>query len=179
MKKLLEKTVIALTQGDITELDTDAIVNAANGQLAHGGGVAGAIVQKGGRIIQEESDTWVLARGGSIPTGTAAITSAGSLKARYVIHTVGPRMGEGDEETKLIAATHSALKMADDHHLHSVAFPAISTGIFGYPLDKCARLMLSTTLDYVQTETQLELVVFCLYDNVAFDQFLKTFEELI
>lgn len=179
MKKQLEKTVIALVQDDITELDTDAIVNAANGQLAHGSGVAGAIVKKGGTVIQEESDTWVLARGGSIPTGTAAITGGGALKARYVIHAVGPRMGEGDEDAKLRAATESALKMADDHMLHSIAFPAISTGIFGYPLDRCARIMLSTAIDYIQGETLLELVVFCLYSNEAFDQFLKTFEELI
>ncbi len=177
MKKKFNKTVIELIEGDITELNTDAIVNAANSQLAHGGGVAGAIVKKGGAIIQEESDTWVFARG-EVPVGSAAITSGGQLPARYVIHAVGPRMGEGGEDDKLMMATLSSLEMADRHGLKSVAFPAISTGIFGYPIDRCAHIMLSTIIEYVKDETGLESVVFCLFGKEAFKVFKKAFERL-
>ncbi len=177
MKKKFTNTVIELIEGDITELETDAIVNAANSQLAHGGGVAGAIVKKGGSIIQEESDTWVFARG-EVPVGSAAITSGGQLPARYVIHAVGPRMGEGGEDDKLMMATLSSLEMADRHSLKSIAFPAISTGIFGYPIDRCAHIMLSTVIEYVKDETGLESVVFCLFGKEAFDVFKKAFREL-
>lgn len=177
MKKKFNKTVIELIEGDITELNTDAIVNAANSQLAHGGGVAGAIVKKGGAIIQEESDIWTLARG-DVPVGSAAITTGGQLPTRYVIHAVGPRMGEGGEDDKLMMATLSSLEMADRHGLKSIAFPAISTGIFGYPIDRCAHVMLSTIIEYVQEETGLERVVFCLFGKEAFEIFKKTFKEL-
>ncbi|HEX9934838.1 MAG TPA: macro domain-containing protein, partial [bacterium] len=114
MKRRFGKTTVELVEGDITELQVDAIVNAANPQLAHGGGVAGAIVRKGGVIIQQESDIWVRARG-PVPVGWAAITSAGSLAARYVIHAVGPRMGEGNEDEKLKRATIASLETADRH----------------------------------------------------------------
>ena len=172
MKKKFGKTVIELIEGDITELETDAIVNAANSQLAHGGGVAGAIVKKGGTIIQEESDTWVFARG-EVPVGSTAITSGGRLPARYVIHAVGPKMGEGGEDDKLMMATLSGLEMADRHGLKSIAFPAISTGIFGYPVDRCAQIMLSTVVEYIQEETALEKVVFCLFGKEAFEIFAR------
>jgi len=178
MKKIFGKTVIELIEEDITDLDTDAIVNAANSHLAHGGGVAGAIVRKGGHVIQEESDVWVKAWGGEVSVGSAAITSGGNLRARYVIHAVGPRMGEGDEDEKLKKATLSSLKMADEHSLKSIAFPAISTGIFGYPMDRCARIMLSTTIQYVRGKTGLERVVFCLFGKNAYEIFEKTFLEL-
>jgi len=178
MKKRFGKTIIELIEGDITELDTDAIVNAANSRLAHGGGVAGAIVRKGGHVIQEESDVWVKAWGGEVSVGSAAITSGGNLRARYVIHAVGPRMGEGNEDEKLRKATLSSLKMADKHSFKSIAFPAISTGIFGYPMDRCARIMLSTTIQYVKGKTGLEKVVFCLFGKDAYEVFEKTFLEL-
>lgn len=177
MKKKFAKTVIELIEGDITELKTDAIVNAANSQLAHGGGVAAAIVKKGGSIIQEESDIWILARG-EVLVGSAAITTGGQLPARYVIHAVGPRMGEGGEDDKLMMATLSSLEMADRHSLKSIAFPAISTGIFGYPIDRCAHIMLSTVIEYVKDETGLERVVFCLFGKEAFNVFKKAFKGL-
>ena len=179
MKRQLKKTVIALVEGDLTEMEVDAIVNAANNHLAHGGGVAGLIASKGGPTIQEESDTWVVARGGAIPTGSAVITGAGKLKCRYVIHAVGPRQGEGDEDAKLRSATVTALKIADQHQLRSMAFPAISTGIFGYPIDRCAQVMLSAITEYAQGETGLELVVLCLWGQKAFDTFLAAFERLV
>ena len=177
MRKRFGKTIIELMEGDITELDTDAIVNAANSQLAHGGGVAGAILRKGGQIIQEESDTWIVARG-EVPAGSAAITSGGELQAGYVIHAVGPRMGEGDEDEKLKNATLASLRMADTHNLRSIAFPAVSTGIFGYPIDRCARVMLSATIEYIGGETGLLHIVFCLYGKEALQVFKKILKEL-
>ncbi|MBN1780975.1 macro domain-containing protein [bacterium] len=170
-------TSIELIDGDITALDVDAIVNAANSQLAHGGGVAGVISRKGGPEIQEESDIWVKTRG-PVPAGEVAITSAGCLPARYVIHAVGPRQGEGKEDKKLKSATLNALKMADSRLFKSIAFPAISTGIFGVPLNKCAKSMLSTVKSYTGGETGLERIVFCLYGEEAFSVFQNTYFKL-
>jgi O-acetyl-ADP-ribose deacetylase (regulator of RNase III) len=177
MKKVVNTSVIELIQGDITEMETDAIVNAANEHLAHGGGVAGAIVRKGGRSIQEESTRWVQEHG-PVHVGTAAITTGGNLKAKHVIHAVGPRMGEGDEDDKLKRATLSSLKRAEELGLKSIAFPAISTGIFGYPLERCAPIMLGSTIEYLGGDTMLERVVFCLWDKEAFHTFQQTLEEL-
>jgi O-acetyl-ADP-ribose deacetylase (regulator of RNase III) len=174
----IHRTVVELVQGDITEQTTDAIVNAANSQLAHGGGVAAAIVKKGGQVIQDESSIWVKAWGGEVSVGSAAITSGGKLKARYVIHAVGPRMGEGNEDAKLKKATLSSLQMADRHNLKSVALPAISTGIFGYPMDRCARIMLAAALEYLTAQSKLERVVFCLWGQDAMTVFEKTLNEL-
>jgi O-acetyl-ADP-ribose deacetylase (regulator of RNase III) len=119
---------ISVVLGDLTEEGTDAIVNAANSALAHGGGVAGAIVRKGGEEIQRES-----LEKGPVPVGGAVVTTAGTLPCRFVIHAVGPVWGEGDEEAKLRRAVGSALARAEDLGLASLALPAISTGIFGYP----------------------------------------------
>jgi O-acetyl-ADP-ribose deacetylase (regulator of RNase III) len=177
MKTIINKTTLELITGDITEMDTDAIVNAANEHLAHGGGVAGAIVRKGGRSIQEESTRWIQEHG-PVHVGTAAVTTGGTLKTKHVIHAVGPRMGEGDEDDKLKRATLSSLKIADEHGFKSIAFPAISTGIFGYPLKRCAPIMLSNTIEYLQGNTTLERVVFCLWDKEAFITFQQTLEEL-
>lgn len=174
MKVTVGQRSLELIQGDITELATDAIVNAANAQLVLGGGVAGAIRAKGGPTIQEECY-----RIGPISVGQAAITGAGNLKARHVIHAVGPRMGEGDEDQKLRSATLNSLRLADKHGLKSVAFPAISTGIFGFPLDRCARIMLQSVLDYLKGDTALERVVFCLYGEEAFRCFQETLRELV
>ena len=106
MNRLFGKTTVELMEGDITAMEVDAVVNAANSRLKHGGGVAGAIVRKGGPTIQEESDVWVKAWGGEVSVGSCAITSGGNLPARYVIHAVGPRMGEGDEDAKLLSLIH-------------------------------------------------------------------------
>ncbi len=138
--------VLSLRHGDITEETTDAIVNAANDGLAHGGGVSGAIVRKGGSVIQDESD-----RIGRVPTGTAAITGAGSLAARFVIHAVGPVWsGRTPEENDrlLASATTAALEIARERGLHSIAFPAVSSGIFGFPKDRCAKVMLGAVRDW-------------------------------
>src|SRR5512140_2958890 len=126
MNRTTNLSVIELVKGDITELDVDAIVNAANDRLVLGGGVAGAIRRKVGPAIQAECD-----KIGGCPVGRAAITTGGNLKAKYVIHAVGPRMGEGDEDQKLRSATLNSLSLADKNRLKTIAFPAISTGIFG------------------------------------------------
>jgi O-acetyl-ADP-ribose deacetylase (regulator of RNase III) len=166
MERVINRSILELVQGDITEMETDAIVNAANAQLALGGGVAGAIRRKGGPSIQEECN-----RIGGIHVGGAVITTGGNLKAKHVIHAVGPRMGEGDEDGKLRDTTSNSLKIADQHHLQSISFPAISAGIFGYPLDRCARVMLSTAIEYLKGETGLRRVVFCLYGEESFTGF--------
>ena len=166
MEMRVNKSVIELVQGDITELETDAIVNAANGQLVLGGGVAGAIRRKGGAAIQQECN-----KKAPISVGQAVITTGGDLKAKYVIHAVGPRMGEGNEDEKLKNATLNSLKVANDNNLESIGFCAISTGIFGYPIERCAKVMIETTMDYLKEETQLKKVVFCLYDSKSYQVF--------
>lgn len=130
--------------GDLTEESVDAIVNAANTHLAHGGGLAGAIVRRGGRSIQEESD-----RVAPVPVGGAAVTGAGSLPARWVIHAVGPRWGEGDEESKLRSALTSSLDRAAELGARSVALPAISTGIFGYPKAEGTRVIVDQVIRWL------------------------------
>jgi O-acetyl-ADP-ribose deacetylase (regulator of RNase III) len=164
---------LELVQGDITALDTDGIVNAANERLAHGGGVAGVISRRGGPTIQRESDAWVR-RHGPVTTGSAAITSGGDLKARYVIHAVGPVYDGTPRSAELLAsAVYAALQMADEHGLKSIALPAISTGIFGYPLAEAAQVMLRAAIAYLEGDTRLKRVVFCLYGQPAFDVFAR------
>lgn len=149
MKEVLKQvaykgTVLRVVRGDLTESDTDAIVNAANSYLRHGGGVAGAIVRKGGRVIQDESDAI-----GYVPVGGAALTGAGSLKARHVIHAVGPMWGEGGEEAKLKKAVRSVLSLAAEKGFSSIAMPAISAGIFGFPKDRCAAIIVNEIGQYL------------------------------
>ena len=174
MQKVINGKTIILMQGDITDLDTDAIVNAANSALQLGGGVAGAIRRKGGPKIQEECN-----KIGGTFVGGAVITTGGNLKARHVIHAVGPRHGEGDEDNKLRNATINSLRVADENKLKSIAFPAVSTGIFGFPVDRCADIMLSATIEYLEGATKLEKVIFCLYDSATFEIFCKTLEQKI
>lgn len=164
---------LRLVQGDITERDVDAIVNAANSYLKHGGGVAGAIVRKGGDIIQEESD-----KIGFTPVGTAAITTAGKLKARHVIHAVGPRMGEGDEDQKLKNAVRATLNLASGKGFKSVSMPAISSGIFGFPKDRCAKILVGESYDYLEEnpKSSLEVVEFCVFDDETAGHFNQEFK---
>lgn len=136
--------ILELVEGDITEMETNAIVNAANDRLILGGGVAGAIRRKGGPQIQAECD-----KIGGTFVGGAVITTGGRLKARHVIHAVGPRIGEGDEDEKLKNATLNSLKIADENHLKSITFPAISTGIFGFPKARGAQVIVRAILDFV------------------------------
>ena len=168
MKADIGNSVLELIDGDITEMDTDAIVNAANAQLILGGGVAGAIRRKGGPAIQQECN-----KIGGTFVGGAVITIGGNLRAKYVIHAVGPQMGEGDEDEKLKNATLNSLKLADNQNLRSISFPAISTGIFGFPVDRCAQIMLRTTIEYLKENTGLKKVVFCLFGRDSYVVFEK------
>jgi O-acetyl-ADP-ribose deacetylase (regulator of RNase III) len=177
VKAEIHGATINLIQGDITRQDTDAIVNAANERLQHGGGVAGAISRKGGPVIQRESDEWI-GRYGPVRTGSAAITGAGNLRARYVIHAVGPVMGSGDEVRKLQRATRSALVLAVQYDLRSITFPAISTGIFGFPVDRCADVMLSEVCSFLSESKPLD-VFFCLYDKKTLGVFSEKLSSLI
>jgi len=167
MKIQFHNIEVILIQGDITESDTDAIVNAANTELALGSGVAGAINKKGGPVIQQECNA---IRGCLV--GEAVVTSGGNLKAKYVIHAVGPRWGEGDEENKLRNATLASLKRADETAIRSIAFPAISTGVFEFPLELAAKTMLAAVKDYFSSEeSQIQTVVFALFDEKSFQVF--------
>ena len=175
MDRAVKGKKIKLIQGDLTELAVDAIVNAANASLVLGGGVAGAIRTKGGPSIQEECN-----RIGGTTVGQAVVTGAGNLKARYVIHAVGPRYGEGNEDEKLRGATLNSMKRATEKGMRSIAFPAISTGIFGFPKDRCADIMLQTIRSYLETEeTSLDEVVLCLWAKEDLDLFSRKLDALL
>ncbi len=171
--KIAEK-VLRLVEGNIALLEVEAIVNAANKNLKLGGGVAGAIRHFGGPSIQEECD-----RLAPIEVGQAVLTGGGKLKAKYVIHAVGPVYGEGEEEKKLRAATLASLEIAREKQIASIAFPAISTGIFGFPLDRCSEIMLSTALDFLKNNDYPRIIIFCLYGQEAYRLFEATAEKII
>lgn len=165
---------IEIAQGDLTKEPLDAIVNAANSLLAHGGGVAGAIVRAGGEVIQEESDDWV-GMYGPVSHAEPAYTGAGKLPCRYVIHAVGPIWGEGEEDRKLAEAVQGSLQRAVALGLSSIAFPAISTGIFGFPKERAARVILETLADFLSThpDALLILVRLVLWDDETAEVFAE------
>lgn len=167
---------LSLIQGDLTDQDVDAIVNAANKHLAHGGGVAGAIVRRGGAEIQAESDAWVREHG-PVDHGRPALTGAGRLPCRHVIHAVGPIWGEGDEDAKLESAVRGCLELAAQLDLRSLAMPALSTGIFGFPRARAARVILQTIFDSMDAhpERPLREVRLVLFDQGTLDEFLAEF----
>jgi O-acetyl-ADP-ribose deacetylase (regulator of RNase III) len=172
--------LIRVVQGDLTAETTEAIVNAANEWLQHGGGVAGAIRRKGGEVIQQESDAWVKQHG-PVRTGSAAITGAGKLAAKYVIHAVGPVWGSGQDEQKLASAVHGALALAESRQLKGIAIPGISSGIFGGPKDICARVIVQTTLEYLRQHpaTSLKEVRFCNIDALTATTFVQEAQKLL
>jgi O-acetyl-ADP-ribose deacetylase len=167
------RTKIKLGQGDLTEVDADAIVNAANNDLILGGGVAGAIRVKGGPTIQEECNQI-----GAIALGEAAITGAGRLKARHVIHAASMRLGESTLEANLRAATRNSLRQAKENSLRLIAFPAIGTGIAGFPIERCAQVMLEEVRTHLEGPTTLERVEFVLFDRESLEAFEKALELL-
>jgi len=171
---------VRVVQGDLTDEPVQAIVNAANEHLLHGGGVAGAIVRRGGQEIQQESSLWVRARG-PLPTGQAAITTAGRLPARFVIHAVGPVWGSGDEEAKLASAVRSSLQLAAQHDIGSVSVPAISSGIFGFPMSLCARVLLGAIRDFLteHLEGSVQEVNVVLLDRETADCFADEARKLL
>ena len=164
---------IEILQGDLTEMDADAIVNAANNDLKLGGGVAGAIRRKGGPAIQAECDTI-----GTIPLGGAAITSGGKLKARYVIHAASMELGGRTSAASLRSSTAHALRIAAQKGLKSVAFPAVGTGIAGFPVRECADIMLRETAKHFEQPTPVEKVYFVLFDQETLATFTTVFREL-
>jgi O-acetyl-ADP-ribose deacetylase (regulator of RNase III) len=168
----IKGTKISIIRGDLTESDADAIVNAANSYLQHGGGVAGAIVRKGGPVIQEESD-----RIGYVPVGECGITSGGRLKARYVIHAVGPRWGEGDEHNKLRNAIRNVLILATAKGFRSIAMPAVSAGIFGFPKAECAKIIIDEISSFLNNNsTSLKEIALYLFDEEITGFFIKEIE---
>lgn len=168
------KEKIVVEQGDLTVADVDAIVNAANNDLILGGGVAGAIRRKGGPSIQEECD-----KIGPIPLGEAAITSGGNLKAKYVIHAASMALkGPLTTAESLVSSTENSLLRADEKKLKTIAFPAIGTGVAGFPVGKCAELMIGTVLKHLKGgKSSLEKVYFILFDKSTYEVFKKHLEE--
>ena len=164
---------IEIRQGDITEMDVDAIVNAANNDLQLGGGLAGAIRRKGGPRIQAECD-----KIGTIPVGGAAITSAGKLKARHVIHSASMQLGGGTSAQSLRSSTAHALRIAAQNGLKTIAFPAVGAGIGGFPMRECAEIMLREAAKHFEGPTSLERIIFVLFDGEALGAFEKAFAEM-
>jgi O-acetyl-ADP-ribose deacetylase (regulator of RNase III) len=163
----IDRTRLELIQADITTLDVDAIVNAANSSLLGGGGVDGAIHRAAGPELLKECRTL-----GGCPTGEAKITQGYRLKARHVIHAVGPISRGHPRDAELLAsAIRNSLSLADAHRLKSIAFPAISTGVYGYPMGAAAQVILSTLIDHLRGETTLDKAIVCLYDRRAFQIF--------
>ncbi|PKN76879.1 MAG: O-acetyl-ADP-ribose deacetylase [Deltaproteobacteria bacterium HGW-Deltaproteobacteria-10] len=176
MKAKINKTTIILACGDITEESTDAIVNAANNRLAGGAGVDGAIHRVGGPVIMQECR-----RIGGCPTGQAVITGGGNLKAKYVIHTVGPIYSGGskDEAKYLQSSYRQSLILALENSLQSISFPAISTGVYGYPIDEAGHLALRTCIEFAREHTGIELIRHILYDLQTYEIFSIEFKKIL
>ena len=176
-KKLPSNQTIQIVQGDITTEEVDAIVNAANERLQHGGGVAWAISKKGGPDIQKESDQWIREHG-PVLHSHPAWTSGGHLPAKYVIHAVGPVWGDGEEDEKLSEAVTGSLRLADELKCSSIAMPAISTGIFGFPKDRAAKIIYSAIEDYFRiNSSSLKAIKLVLFDQSSVEVFLKIFQD--
>jgi O-acetyl-ADP-ribose deacetylase (regulator of RNase III) len=168
---------ILIVQGDLTLEEVDAIVNAANERLQHGGGVAWAISKKGGPAIQKESDAWIQQHG-LVPHARPAWTSGGHLPAKYVIHAVGPVWGDGDEDRKLESAVTGSLSVADELKCSSIAMPAISTGIYGFPKERAARIIFSTLEKFfAENSSGLRTVKLVLFDEATVDVFVKSWQD--
>ena len=179
--EVINQAKLRIIQGDITEKATDAIVNAANSSLMGGGGVDGAIHRAGGPAILEECKQ-IVARQGRLPAGKAVITTAGNLKAGHVIHTVGPIWhGGGRGEAELLASAYrESLKLAAENQLASIAFPSISTGAYGYPLDRAARVAIGTVAAFLrQGVTSLREVVFVLFDSQTLRAYTSALKEIV
>lgn len=181
METIVNQVKLSLIQGDITQQDTDAIVNAANPSLMGGGGVDGAIHRAGGPAILEECKQ-IVAKRGPLPTGKAVITTGGNIKARHIIHTVGPiwHGGNRSEAELLASAYRESLKLAAERNLTSISFPSVSTGAYGYPLDKAARAALRAVASFLKEKpTSLKEVIFVLFDSSTYESYCSALRELI
>jgi O-acetyl-ADP-ribose deacetylase len=177
MRRKIGQSVIELHQGDITQETADAIVNAANSSLMGGGGVDGAIHRRGGSSIMDETDRKYPQ---GCPTGSAVISNAGKLNAKFVIHAVGPvwRGGERGETELLAGAFRRSLELAIENDCRSVAFPALSTGAYGYPMDLAAWIAINTAIEFIRKRGRPELVRFVLFDGGAYGAFSAALEQL-
>jgi O-acetyl-ADP-ribose deacetylase (regulator of RNase III) len=177
MRIEIENRRLELAQGDITQQEVDAIVNAANSALAGGGGVDGAIHRRGGPAIKQETDRRYPQ---GCPTGSAVISGAAQLPARYVIHAVGPFWSGGSRgEAELLASAYRrALELASEHGCRSIALPALSTGAYRYPIDQASRIALRTAIEHLRQPTSLELVRFVLFGQTAYEAFASALKEL-
>ncbi len=177
-EQLLPQMNFQIVQGDITQEQVDIIVNAANSQLQHGGGVAGVIAQAGGTEIREASKIWVREHG---PVGhaTPAFTTSGNLPCRYIIHAVGPIWGSGNENAKLASAVIGSLQLAEELDARSITFPAISTGIYGFPHQQAAEVIFAAVRKYASqnSNTQLELIRLILYGEPTLTTFIKVWDK--
>jgi O-acetyl-ADP-ribose deacetylase len=169
----IKQSMIRLSSGDITDLEIEAIVFYARPDLVLGSGFGGAIAMRGGPKIQEE-----LKKLGTIPTGEAVVTAAGNMKAQYIIHAVGPRFQEEDTEGKLRTTTLNVLRRAEENRIKKLAFPAMGAGFYGIPLDLCARITLGVVRKYLEGQTGLEEVIFCLRDSREYKAFQEELKKM-
>ena len=175
VKVTVYQSTLEIVQGDITQQDTEAIGNAANSALAGGGGVDGAIHRAGGPSVMSE----LKAKYKGCPTGSAVITSGGNLKAKYVIHAVGPRYsGSAKDPEFLSGAFRKSLELCTQNMISSIAFPSISTGIYGYPVEEASRIALKTVMDYLKNHREIKLVRFVLFDSNTYQVYEETLKEL-
>jgi O-acetyl-ADP-ribose deacetylase (regulator of RNase III) len=174
-KETVHQSSLEVVKGDITRQDTTAIANAANAALAGGGGVDGAIHRAGGSTIMSELKT----RYKGCPTGSAVITGGGNLKARYVIHAVGPRYSGSPRDEELLASAYQkSLELCTQNKIPSIAFPSISTGVYGYPVEEASRIALKTVMDYLKNHSDIQLVRFVLFDSNTYSVYEKALKEL-
>jgi O-acetyl-ADP-ribose deacetylase (regulator of RNase III) len=175
MKATIHQSTLEVVQGDITQQDTEAIGNAANSALAGGGGVDGAIHRAGGPSIMSE----LRAKYKGCPTGSAVITGGGTLKVKYVIHAVGPRYSGSPKDPELLSSAYrKSLELCTQNKISSIVFPSISTGIYGYPVEKASRIALKTVMDYLKDHPEIKLVRFVLFDSNTLDVYEEVLKEL-
>ena len=175
MKVSFHQSTLEIVQGDITQQDTVAIGNAANSALAGGGGVDGAIHRAGGPTLMSE----LRAKYKGCPTGSAVITGGGNLKAKYVIHAVGPRYSGSPKDPELLSSAYrKSLELCTQNKISSMAFPSISTGIYGYPVEEASRIALKTVMDYLKDYSEIKLVRFVLFDSKTFDAYKESLKEI-
>ena len=175
MQVTIHQSTLELSQGDITKEETEAIGNAANAALAGGGGVDGAIHRTGGPSIMAELKT----RYKGCPTGSAVITAGGNLRAKYVIHAVGPRYSGTAKDAELLASAYrKSLDLCTEHKISSIAFPSISTGIYGYPVEEASRVALKAVMDYLKDHPGIKLVRFVLFDGGTYRTYEEALKEL-
>lgn len=175
MKVSVHQAILEVVQGDVTQQETEAIGNAANSALAGGGGVDGAIHRAGGPAIMAE----LKAKHKGCPTGSAVITSGGNLKAKYVIHAVGPRYSGTMRDADLLASAYrKSLELCTQHRISSIALPSISTGIYGYPVEEASRIALKTVMDYLKNHPEIKLVRFVLFDSLTYRAYEEALTDL-